>query len=109
MKILYFAVVPLFISCSKTIEDRCFMTLKDKISETYEGQKPYTVQQILNEKPGYLEMTALTKYRAFKEDSAESHYNNMSSEESEKKWKAKMDITMIHNKKRSSMRSAFCI
>lgn len=75
MKIFYFAILILSFSCSKSIEKNCFV---DKINDTddvvvFEIKKPYTVRQILAEKPAYLNIINLKKYREFKKDSVESH------------------------------------
>jgi hypothetical protein len=75
MKIFYFAILILSFSCSKSIEKNCFV---DKINDTddvvvFEIKKSYTVRQILAEKPDYLDMINLKKYREFKKDSADSH------------------------------------
>lgn len=75
MKVIYFTMIFLLFSCSKSVEDKCFV---DKINtEDIVIQKGtsqvYTPKQILTEKPGYLEIINLTKYRSFKEDSTSAH------------------------------------
>lgn len=80
MRILYFAALALFFSCSPSIEQKCFLSKEDQIFGSYEGQKPYTVKQILNEKPDYLEILNLKQYRPFKKDSIETHIYDSSSE-----------------------------
>ncbi|UKB81547.1 thrombospondin type 3 repeat-containing protein [Chryseobacterium sp. MEBOG07] len=75
MKIFYFTILILSFSCSKSNEDNCFV---DKINDTddvivFEIKKPYTVRQILAEKPAYLDIINLKKYRKFKKDRVESH------------------------------------
>ncbi|MDR6923766.1 hypothetical protein [Chryseobacterium sp. 2987] len=85
MKILYFAVLALLFSCSKSAEENCFVASKDELYAPYEEQKPYTVQQILNEKPAYLEIINLTKYRDFKKDSIADHTYDKEYEENFKR------------------------
>lgn len=76
MKIIYFLFFALFFSCSQTAEDRCFMKEEEKFD--YVEEKPYTVKQILAEKPDYLIINTLKKFRSFKQDSLYTH---------EDKWK----------------------
>lgn len=76
MKIIYFLFFALFFSCSQTAEDRCFMKEEEKLD--YVEEKPYTVKQILAEKPDYLIINTLKKFRSFKQDSLYTH---------EDKWK----------------------
>ncbi|OCA70389.1 hypothetical protein BBH99_14145 [Chryseobacterium contaminans] len=59
-------------SCSKSVEDNCFINPKDKINNEYKEERPYSVAQILKHKPEYLEIVSLAKYRDFKKDSTES-------------------------------------
>ncbi|MFZ4928912.1 hypothetical protein [Chryseobacterium sp. Mn2064] len=73
MKILYLILPVLFLSCSQTIEQRCFINSNDQKFEGYKESKPYTAQQILNEKPDYLDIVNLKKFRSFKKDSIASH------------------------------------
>ncbi|WP_347218291.1 hypothetical protein [Chryseobacterium sp.] len=75
MKVIYLTMILLLFSCSKSVDDRCFVdkinpediAIHDDISQAY------TPEQILKEKPGYLEIINLTKYRSFKEDSTSAH------------------------------------
>lgn len=87
----YFFSVLVYVSlfsCSKTVEDRCFIE-NDKVAH-YVEKKPYTVRQILEEKPKYLSIINLKKYRNFKQDSIDSSpYVKISIEESEKKFREK--------------------
>ncbi|ASK29614.1 hypothetical protein CEY12_05625 [Chryseobacterium sp. T16E-39] len=88
MKYFSFLVFIFFFSCSKTVEDRCFIE-GDKTGE-YIEKKPYTVKQILKEKPKYLTIINLKKYRSFKQDSIDSSlFNSISREEFERRFKAK--------------------
>lgn len=87
MKLLYFLVFLLLISCSETVEDRCFAGLKDKLTY-YREKKSFTADQILKNKPDYLEIINLKKYRSFKQDSTESIHRYDSDEVQEERWKA---------------------
>ncbi|MCT4328270.1 hypothetical protein [Elizabethkingia anophelis] len=78
MRKIYWLVLPLIFSCSKNIEDRCFVHKKDNKYENYKEEKPYTIQQILNEKPDYLEIENLKSYRSFKKDSTGLHSEQIS-------------------------------
>jgi len=81
MKILYFAILAFLLSCSKnTIEDNCFIKKEEKL--VYVEKVPYTVKEILNEKPDYLQIIDLKNYRSFKKDSIE--FRNGFSEEKSK-------------------------
>ncbi|MDQ0593951.1 hypothetical protein QFZ37_002320 [Chryseobacterium ginsenosidimutans] len=72
MKILYFAFfVLLFSSCSKNIDENCFIVKEEK--SVYIEEKPYTIKEILAEKPNYLEIISLKSFRTFKEDSIYVH------------------------------------
>ncbi|WP_343658648.1 hypothetical protein [Chryseobacterium sp.] len=73
MKIFYFASLILFFSCAKSAEENCFVNRRDQVFESYKEQKPFTVEQILNEKPDYLKIISLKKYRSFKKDSIGSY------------------------------------
>ena len=88
MKKIYWLILPFLFSCSKNIEDRCFVNEKDNRDGDYKEEIPYTVQQILNEKPDYLEIENLKSYRSFKKDSTEYNFHNISDKESEKRVKA---------------------
>ena len=85
MKIFYFAALALLFSCSKSVEENCFVDSKDELYGPYKEQKPYTVQQILNEKPAYLGIVNLTKYRDFKKDSTAAHTYDQEYEENFKR------------------------
>ncbi|KFF12408.1 hypothetical protein IW15_12720 [Chryseobacterium soli] len=71
MKPLYLLAVLTALSCSKTIEDRCF--IKEAEKNNYIEKKPYTAKQILDEKVNYLTITTLKKFRSFKQDSVYAH------------------------------------
>lgn len=71
MKFLYFFVFALFFSCTKNLEEKCFTKGEEK--SDYVEEKPYTVKQILEEKPDYLEIINLKNFTDFKQDSLYSH------------------------------------
>jgi len=71
MKFLYFFVFALFFSCTKSLEEKCFTKGEEK--SNYVEEKSYTVKQILDEKPDYLEINNLKNFRDFKQDSLYSH------------------------------------
>ncbi len=71
MKILYFIVFALFVSCSESIEEKCFLKENDSYFKKYTENKPFTVKQILDNQPDYLVITHPEKYRSFKQDSLE--------------------------------------
>lgn len=91
MKILYCLAFISLISCSESIENRCFVDDESEVFQSYTEKKPFTVQQILEKKPDYLEIINLKKYRSFKIDSMESHNHRDSDEVAEKKWKQYTD------------------
>jgi hypothetical protein len=99
MKNLSLLLFIVFFSCSKSIEEKCFITDKDQVFEAYKEKEPYTVKQILNEKPDYLEIVNLKKYRSFKKDSTESDIRNMSDEMAEKNWKSHQEEFKIFKDK----------
>ncbi|SDI85629.1 hypothetical protein [Chryseobacterium jejuense] len=73
MKIHYFIIIASFFSCSESIDDKCFIDKLDteNIVSLNEEYEPYTLKQILAEKPDYLEITNLKAYRNFKTDRTE--------------------------------------
>ncbi|MBP2615273.1 hypothetical protein [Chryseobacterium jejuense] len=95
MKYICLSIFIFLLSCTKTVEDRCFITTEDKIQNAYKEDNPYTVNQILNNKPRYLEIVNLAKYRNFKKDSIESgrFWDN------EEIWKAHIEEFKIFQKK----------
>lgn len=99
MRILYCAIFISLFSCSKSVEDKCFINPKDKINNEYKEEKPYSLEQILKHKPDYLEIVSLTQYRNFKKDSIESDQFLMSDEELEKKWRAHEEEFKIFKEK----------
>ncbi|WP_294327383.1 hypothetical protein [uncultured Chryseobacterium sp.] len=74
MRILYCTIFISLFSCSKSVEDNCFIDPKDKINNEYKEEKPYSVAQILKHQPEYLEIVNLVRYRNFKKDSTESRH-----------------------------------
>lgn len=90
----YLFLLFLIFSCSKTVEDRCFESSdsvikylkndEDLIIDNHDMQmQKYDVKQIIAEKPDYLQIVNLKKFRSFKKDSIEAD----SEEIMEKKWK----------------------
>ncbi len=71
MKYLYFTVFVLFFSCSKSIEENCF--INNEKEPEYVEKVPLTAKEIINDKPTYLEIISLKKFRKFKEDSLYVH------------------------------------
>ncbi|SEM89514.1 hypothetical protein SAMN05421856_10845 [Chryseobacterium taichungense] len=98
MKFIYSLVLVLLFSCSETAEDRCFSGLKDKLTY-YQEKKPFTAGQILENKPDYLEIINLEKYRSFKQDSLESRQRYDSDEILEKRWKTHQEEYKIFKEK----------
>ncbi|WP_160137406.1 hypothetical protein [Chryseobacterium sp. c4a] len=73
MRVSYFFIIAFLFSCSKSIEDKCFVDKMNAenvvmVNKTFQ---PYTLKQILAEKPKYLEINNLTAYRDFVTDRAE--------------------------------------
>ena len=62
-----------FIACKNSIQENCFQNEDDKIFEPYIEEPPFSVNQILDEKPEYLEIKNLQKFRSFKKDSIDGH------------------------------------
>lgn len=85
MRYLFFLF--LIASCSKSLEERCFITGDEKYFNSNEEPKAFTVKDILENKPDYLEIVNLKNFRSFKKDSLEAVnlYNTL--EKSEKYWK----------------------
>lgn len=91
----YLFLLFLIFSCSKNIEDKCFISSDDNwakhfkndedlIIDNHERQvEKYDVKKIIAEKPDYLQIANLTEFRSFKNDSLESK----SEEIMEKRWK----------------------
>jgi len=87
MRILYFIAFILLFSCSRSVEDRCFVNDHEQTFKSYTEKGLFTVKEILEHKPDYLEITDLKQYRSFKEDSIQSRHYDESEELSEKRWK----------------------
>jgi hypothetical protein len=92
MKILYFLIFALFFSCTKNVEDRCFIKEGEPFFGGYIEQEPLTVSQILDNKPEYLQIIDLKKFRSFKKDSTDYRSNYYNSEAAEKHWKDQKTI-----------------
>lgn len=97
MNILYFAIPVFLFSCSKPVKDNCFT---DKSPQLYnkdeDSQLKFTVQQILKDKPSYLQMESLPNYRDFKKDSTE--YNDLNPEYVERRVKLIKDGDLFNEK-----------
>lgn len=61
-----------FASCSKNPEENCFIEREEE--NVYVEEKPFTAQQVLENKPNYLEVISLKHYRSFRQDSIKSNY-----------------------------------
>lgn len=82
MRYLFFLF--LIVSCSKSLEERCFIQEGEKYFDTYEEPKVFTVKDILENKPDYLEIINLKNFRSFKKDSLERRDIRNTSEKDEK-------------------------
>ncbi|AYN02120.1 hypothetical protein EAG08_19085 [Chryseobacterium sp. 3008163] len=70
MKYFFFLLLAVFcFSCSKSFEEKCFVNDDNKDIITYQEQKPYTILEIVQNKPQYLQIVSLKKFRSFKKDS----------------------------------------
>lgn len=73
MKYFSFLLVILFCaSCSKSLEEKCFIQENENYFNGSEIEEPFKMEEIIKNKPDYLEITKLKKYRSFKIDSIES-------------------------------------
>ncbi|MGE6396040.1 hypothetical protein [Chryseobacterium scophthalmum] len=93
MRYLFFLL--LIVSCSKSMEERCFISSDDNWAKHFKNDEDliidnhdmqvqkYDVKKIIAEKPDYLQIVNLKKFRSFKKDSLESK----SEEIMEKRWK----------------------
>lgn len=70
-----------------------------EVFQSYTEEKPFTAQQILENKPDYLEIINLKKYRPFKQDSLESRQRYDSDEILEKRWKIHQEEYKIFKEK----------
>lgn len=87
MKLKYLVLLFLAFSCSKTIEERCFIDENENHFDSYKEPKTYSVKDILENKPDYLQVISLKNFRSFKRDSLEAENLNNTLEKSEKYWK----------------------
>lgn len=76
-KYFVFISLLLLMYCKKSAEENCFISVDTKIDNSYTEEKPFTVRQILENKPKYLQIQKLTKFRSFKKDSIENHNHNV--------------------------------
>ncbi|WP_027381682.1 hypothetical protein [Chryseobacterium daeguense] len=98
MKILYFILFTLLISCSKNADDRCFAGKYEQTFKGYVEKETFTVKQILEYKPDYLEISDLRNYWTFKQDSIEAR-EIYSEEIEEKKWKTHQEEFKLFKEK----------
>lgn len=82
MRYLFFLF--LIVSCSKGLEERCFITGDEKYFTSNEEPKAFTVKDILENQPDYLEIVNLKNFRSFKKDSLEGRDIRNTSEKDEK-------------------------
>jgi len=76
MRYFFFLLLAVFcFSCSKSFEERCFVNDDNKDVMTYQEQKPYTALEIVQNKPQYLKIVNLKKFRSFKKDSTDYSKN----------------------------------
>lgn len=87
MKFLYLFVFTIFFSCMKSLEERCFVKDGEPFFEGYVQEDPFTVKQILDKKPDYLEIINLKKFRNFKQDSSDYRSIIYNFEANDKHWK----------------------
>lgn len=82
---LFFTFLLLLFSCKNSVEENCFRSDKEKIFDSYVEKKPYSVKQILEKKPDYLQIINLKEFRSFKKDSTETHSYDIRNEKEELK------------------------
>ncbi|MDF2930831.1 MAG: hypothetical protein K0R36_162 [Chryseobacterium sp.] len=74
-------------SCSKNLEERCFIQENEKYFNGFQIEEPFNIKEIIKNKPDYLEITKLKKYRSFKIDSIELRNTRYDLQKSERYWK----------------------
>ncbi|WP_262148071.1 hypothetical protein [Chryseobacterium foetidum] len=92
----YFILLLFVFSCSKSVEDNCFQsnhklisdfqTDADQTDNTFEESIKFDADKIIAEKPDYVQIVSLKKFRSFKIDSAE-YQNEISGKDAEEIWK----------------------
>lgn len=70
---LFFAILLLLFSCKNSIEENCFRKENEKVYANYVEKKPFSVKEILKNKPTYLQIVDLKEFRSFVKDSTEAH------------------------------------
>jgi len=80
---LFFVFLLLLFSCKNSVEENCFRKDKEKIFDGYVEKKPYSVKQILEKKPDYLQIVNLKEFRSFKTDSTEADSYDIKNEKEE--------------------------
>ena len=62
-------------SCSKSLEEKCFIQENEKYFNGLESEEPLNIDQIIQNKPDYLQIVNLKKFRSFKKDSTDYSEN----------------------------------
>ncbi|MCI3935857.1 hypothetical protein MQX03_01500 [Chryseobacterium aahli] len=76
MKYFSFLLIILFcFSCSKSLEEKCFIQENEKYFNGPESEEPLNIDQIIQNKPDYLQIVNLKKFRSFKKDSTDYSEN----------------------------------
>lgn len=84
---LFFVLCIFLFSCKNSLEDNCFTT-KERHYD-YKEEVPFTVEEILKNKPKNLSVSQLKDFRSFKTDSTEANYYDFKNEKEElKKYEA---------------------
>ena len=84
---LFFVLCIFLFSCKNSLEDNCFTT-KERHYD-YKEEVPFTVEEILKNKPKNISVSQLKDFRSFKTDSTEANYYDFKNEKEElKKYEA---------------------
>lgn len=75
MKYFGFIFIMFCFSCSKSLEEKCFIQENENCFEAYQEPKTFSVNKILENKPDYLQIINLKKFRSFKKDSTDYSKN----------------------------------
>ena len=78
----YLVLLFFIFSCSESLEEKCFIQDDENIFQGYTEEKPFTVDEILKNKPDYLQIVDLQNFRSFKQDSIA--FRNSTFEDNEK-------------------------
>jgi len=67
MKYFSFLLIILFcFSCSKSLEEKCFIQENENYFNDFEIEEPWSIDKIIKNKPDYLQIINLKKFRSFK-------------------------------------------